>query len=347
MNTGRIDSLESFDINGFKQWVLLRGSLATRRVLLIVQQGPGLPLIQEARAFEQELHLQAEAVVAYWDQRGTGKSFRADPSTVTLAQIVADVRAMVDALCARLSVDRVDILGLSIGGTFATMAAAQDPSRIGHLVVVAIDVDFGESERYAYAFARDEAARRDARRALRQLEAIGAPPHDTAEKFLTRARWVTAYGGINQRRGYFGLLWDTVSRVLTSPHYALRERLPILGAINKTLELMLAPANHFDLRKTVPRIQVPIAFFQGRRDVGTPPEVVAGYAAGLDAPRGKSLVWFEDSAHMPYYEEPALFREALLRALDLAPAPLPSLTAGHAKTTLSRCTRIQRTSTTS
>jgi pimeloyl-ACP methyl ester carboxylesterase len=210
------------------------------------------------------------------------------------------------------------------------MAAAQDPARIGHLVVVGVDVDFGESERYAYAFARNEAARRGARRVLRQLEAIGAPPHDTAEKFLTRARWVTAYGGINRRRGYFGLLWDTTSRVLSSPHYALRERVPILGAINKTLELMLAPANHFDLRTIVPRIQVPIAFFQGRKDVGTFPELVARYAAGLDAPRGKSLVWFEESAHMPYYEEPVLFRSALLRALEVARAPSPAPTAGQA-----------------
>jgi pimeloyl-ACP methyl ester carboxylesterase len=111
------------------------------------------------------------------------------------------------------------------------------------------------------------------------------------------------------------MLWDTASRVLRSPHYALRERGPILAAIPRTQELMLAPANHFDLRLAVPRIQVPIAFFQGRHDVGTSPAVVERYAAALDAPRGKSLVWFEDSAHMPYDEEPARFREALLRAL--------------------------------
>jgi pimeloyl-ACP methyl ester carboxylesterase len=314
--TTRIDSLESFDINGLTQWVLLRGNLATGRVLLIVQQGPGFPLIQDARVFERKLHLETEGVVAYWDQRGTGKSFRADPSTINLAQSVADVRAVVDALCARMNVDRVDILGLSIGGTFSTLAAAQNPARIGHLVVVGIDVDSGESERYAYAFARDEAARRGARRALRQLEAIGAPPHDTAKKFQTRARWVTAYGGIHRRRGYFGLLWDLASRVLRTPHYSLRERAPILAAITRTLELMLAPSNQFDLRTAVSQIQIPIAFFQGRQDVGTNPEVVARYAEALDAPRGKSLVWFEDSAHMPYFEEPVLFRQALLRVLD-------------------------------
>lgn len=323
MNTLRIDALESFDIGGMRQWVLLRGNLESGRVLLIVQQGPGLPLIQDARVFER-LGLEKNAVVAYWDQRGTGKSFRAPPATITLAQSVADVRALVDALSARLNVERVDILGLSLGGTMALMAAAQDPARINHLVVVGLDVDWGESERWAYAFARDEAARRGARRTLRQLETIGAPPHDTAKKFQTRVRWVSAFGGIRRRRGFFGLLWDTVARVLRSPHYTLGERGPILAAIARTQERMLAPVNRFDLRTAVTRVDVPIAFFQGRHDVGTTPELVARYAAGLDAPRGKSFLWFEDSAHMPYFEEPARFGEALRRALDGASPAAPA-----------------------
>jgi pimeloyl-ACP methyl ester carboxylesterase len=131
---------------------------------------------------------------------------------------------------------------------------------------------------------------------------------------------VSAYGGINRRRGFFGLLWDFASRVVRTPQYALRERLPILAAVARTQTLMLALANHFDLRKTLSRVAVPIAFFQGRHDVGTNPELVARYAETLDAPAGKAFVWFEDSAHMPYYEEPALFREALLRALDPDPS---------------------------
>jgi pimeloyl-ACP methyl ester carboxylesterase len=317
--TGRIDCLESFDIDGMPQWVLLRGDRRSRRVLLIVQQGPGLPLIHEARALERRLHLEDDAVVAYWDQRGTGRSADADPATINLAQLVADVHLMVDALCARLHVDHLDILGLSIGGTLATLAAAQDPARIGHVVAVGIDVDWGESERYAYAFACEEAARRGDRRAQRQLEAIGAPPHDTSKRFLTRVRWATAYGGIHRHRGFFGLLWENVRRLLASPHYSLRQAVKALQAIQTTQERMLAPVNHFDLRATVSRIEVPVVFFQGRHDVATPPNVVARYVESLDAPRGKSLVWFEASAHMPQYEEPARFREALLRALDLKP----------------------------
>jgi pimeloyl-ACP methyl ester carboxylesterase len=319
VTAGRIDSLESFDVDGATQWVLLRGNSRSRRVLLIVQQGPGLPLIHEARAFERRLHLEADAVVAYWDQRGTGKSLSADPSTINLAQLVADVRAMVDALCARLQVDRVDIVGFSLGATLATMAAAADPTRIGRVVAVGIDVDFAESERYAYAFACDEAARRGNGRAQRQLEAIGAPPHDTSKRFLTRVRWVTTYGGIRRDQGFIGMLCENVWRLLASPHYSFAEAVQALRAIEGTQGRMLAHLQHFDLREVVSRIEVPIVFFQGRHDFATPPELVARYVDTLEAPRGKSLVWFEDSAHMPHYEEPARFRAALLRALDIAP----------------------------
>lgn len=318
MTRRHIDSLESFDVEGSTQWVLLRGNVQTGRGLLVVQQGPGLPLIHEARALEQELHLESECVVAYWDQRGTGKSSCADPSMFHLERLVADVRAMVDALCKRLSVDRVDLLGLSVGGAYATMAAAKDPARIGHLVVVGLDVDLGESERYAYAFACKEAALRGDRRAERQLRSIGAPPHGTSEKFLTRARWVSAYGGINRRRSFFGMVWDNAWRVLVSPYYSFRESVRALLALQKTQQFVIDSVKGFDLRVTAPRVDVPIAFFQGRHDVGTNPELVARYAAGLDAPKGKSFVWFEDSAHMPYYEEPVAFREALVRALGMA-----------------------------
>ena len=299
-------------------------------MLLIVQQGPGLPLIHEANAIERRLHLEAGGVVAYWDQRGTGKSWNADPSTITLARLVGDVRAMVDALCARLDVDRVDILGFSIGATLSTLAAAQNPARIGRIVAVGVDVDFAESERYAYAFACDEAARRGDRRAARQLQAIGAPPHDTAKRFLTRARWVTAYGGIDRSRGFFGMLWANVWMLLSSPHYSIPEAVQALRAIERTQERMLAHLQGFDLRALVSHLEAPIVFFQGRHDFATPPDLVASYVGALDAPRGKSLVWFEGSAHMPHYEEPARFREAFLRVLDVPAMPVPVLAPQHA-----------------
>jgi proline iminopeptidase len=332
MTEHRIDSLETFDIDGAAEWVLLRGDLRSRRVLLIVQQGPGLPLIHEARALERGLHLEGDVVVAYWDQRGTGRSWGADPSTINLNRLVADVRAIVDALCARLNVDRLDILGFSLGATLATLAASEDPARIGRVVAVGIDVDFGESERYAYAFASDEAKRRGNRAAQRQLQAIGAPPHDTSKRFATRVRWVATYGGIDRSRGFIGLLWATVWGLLSSPHYSIPQAVRALSAIERTQGQMLPHLQHFDLHTIVSRIEVPIVFFQGRHDYATPPELVARYVDSLDAPCGKSLVWFEASAHMPHYEEPTHFRDALLRALEIEPTLRPLEVSDATKT---------------
>ena len=145
---------------------------------------------------------------------------------------------------------------------------------------------------------------------------------------MTRVRWVTAYGGINRGQGFFGMLWENVWRLLASPHYSISEAVRALSAIQVTQERMLDPLQKFDLRAVVSHIGVPIAFFQGRHDFATPPNLVAQYVGALDAPQGKSLVWFEASAHMPQYEEPARFREALLGTLDLALAPSPQLAPG-------------------
>src|SRR5215475_15015406 len=77
MSTTRaINKLEAVGIGGTTQWVLLRGRDTSNPVLLLIQQGPGLPMINEAGAIERNLHLEEEFVVAYWDQRACGKSFR-------------------------------------------------------------------------------------------------------------------------------------------------------------------------------------------------------------------------------------------------------------------------------
>ena len=49
---------------------------ASNPVLLLIQQGPGLPMINEARRFELLLGLEQVFTVVYWDQRGCGRSLR-------------------------------------------------------------------------------------------------------------------------------------------------------------------------------------------------------------------------------------------------------------------------------
>jgi pimeloyl-ACP methyl ester carboxylesterase len=71
-----IDSLKVIQAGDSTQWIRVRGADTANPVLLLIQQGPGLPMINEARRFERLLGLKQAFTVIYWDQRGCGRSLR-------------------------------------------------------------------------------------------------------------------------------------------------------------------------------------------------------------------------------------------------------------------------------
>ena len=71
-----IDALEAVTLCDSTQWIRVRGADASNPVLLLIQQGPGLPMINEVRRFERVLDLERAFTVVYWDQRGCGLSLR-------------------------------------------------------------------------------------------------------------------------------------------------------------------------------------------------------------------------------------------------------------------------------
>jgi hypothetical protein len=64
-----IDTLEGVQLGGITQWIRVRGADAANPVLLLMQQGPGLPMINEVRRLERLLGLENAFTVVYWDQR--------------------------------------------------------------------------------------------------------------------------------------------------------------------------------------------------------------------------------------------------------------------------------------
>ena len=62
--------------------------------------------------------------------------------------------------------------------------------------------------------------------------------------------------------------------------------------------------------KAVPALQMPVFFFLGRHDHWVAPETSVAYFDTLTAP-SKRLVWFEESGHEPFVDEPAKFNAAM------------------------------------
>lgn len=318
-----IDTLEGVQLGGIPQWIRVRGADASNPVLLLMQQGPGLPIINDARRLERLLGLEKAFTVVYWDQRGTGLSSpslrkNSNRFEISVARMVDDTVTLLELLRDRFG-GKTFVTGFSFGATFAAYAAVRRPELVAALVAAGMDIDIPTAENNAYAFALDAARQRGNRRAIRQLEAIGPPPHTTMKQFATRARWVANFGGVATNANFNNLIRALLLSLVRSPDYSAAAVIRTLRGISASQAALLPQLATTDLVRTVPRLDVPIVIAQGRLDQVAPGEAAQRFHDSLTAP-SKQLVWFESSAHTPHLEEPAKFRDLLMnvRASQLA-----------------------------
>ena len=307
-----IDWLEAVQLGGSQQWIRILSTDVANPVLLLIQQGPGLPMINEVRRFGRLLALEQAYTVVYWDQRGCGRSLRRqeDRIGISLERMVGDTVSLLELLHDRFGRKAV-VAGFSFGATIGAYAAARRPDLVATLVATGMEIDSAAADGMAYDFALASARQRGNRRAIRQLEAIGLPPHRDIKQFATRARWVIEFGGVDTNENYGSFVRRLLASLARSGDYSPRDILRTVRGITATPAALLPEVAALDLVRTLPGTEVPIVMAQGRLDRVAPGEAAQRYADSLSAP-SKQLVWFEHSAHMPHFEEPAKFRELLM-----------------------------------
>jgi pimeloyl-ACP methyl ester carboxylesterase len=308
-----IDTLEAIELGGTTQWIRTRGVAESNPILLMIQQGPGLPMLNEARHFECTLGLEQDFTVVYWDQRGCGRSLRDErgQSEISLDRMSQDAVSLLEVLRDRSGGESY-VAGFSFGATVGATAAAQRPDLVRALVAVGMDIDGEAAATCAYDFALQTAQARGNKRAARQLETVGPPPHLTAKQFSTRVRWASTFGGVTTNETYGSIARGLVASLLRSPDYSLGDVVRTLRGVSATQEALLSELAVMDLVHSLPVIDVPVVMAQGRLDQVAPGEAAQRYFDQLNAP-SKELVWFEHSAHTPQLEEPQLFRSLMLR----------------------------------
>jgi len=308
-----IDSIDAIETGDTTQWMRVRGADESNPVLLLIQFGPGLPLMSEARRIQHLLRLEDDFTVVYWDQRGCGRSLRNQTRAVEISveRMVDDTVALLASLRDRFGAPAY-VAGFSLGAAVGAYAATRRPDLVAALVAVGMDIDGRAAGEWAYDFALGTARARGNRRAVSRLEAIGPPPHLNLKQFATRAGWVANFGGVatNETRG--SLLRKLLVGLVRSPDYSLGDVIRTVRGITRTQAALLRDLADLDLVETLPRIDVPVVMAQGRLDAVAPGGTAARYFNLLSAP-SKHFVWFENSAHTPHLEEPAKFRDLLLQ----------------------------------
>lgn len=294
---------------------MIRGESVANPPLIMLHGGPGMSETDFFRHYNAPL--EKVFTVVYWDQRGAGKSF--DPgiprSSMTVEQFVSDLDELVDEVRERLGKAKVVIFGHSWGSALGVIYAARFPEKVAAYVGSGQYGDAAAGERASYEYALGEAKRRRKRRALRKLRAIGPPPH-TAEQLWVERTYVARLEGDMRPRS----LWRYSKPALASRESSIFELRRGIRGFRFSIDAMWTETSRLSLFELVPALEMPVFFFLGRKDHFVPPEASLPYIKVLEAP-SKKLVWFEDSGHEPFVDEPGKFNASMV---DLVRSALPS-----------------------
>ena len=284
---------------------MIRGESVANPVLILLHGGPGFPETRLFRHFNAAL--EKSFTVVYWEQRGTGKSFDSQipRGSMTVAQFIADLDELVDAVCRRFGKRKVALYGHSWGSALGVLYSARFPEKVAVYVGAAQIGSWPASEASSYAFVLAEAGRRNHGKALEQLRAIGEPPYDAHAK-MVQGKWLGRFLGVVRGMP----LWKSIRIILSGPEASLLDLPHILRGMQFSQNAMWAEVSALDLICAVPSLQVPVFFFLGRHDHVIDAGSSAAYFDVLTAP-SKRLIWFEESAHEPPFEEPLKFNSMM------------------------------------
>ncbi len=302
------------EIGGIRQWVSIRGRHADAPILLFIHGGPGFTSLPSSYYYMRDWR--EYFTVVQWDQRGGGKTYMAnDPETVrktmTVDRMVADAEEMAAYLRKTYGRKKIVLVGHSWGSIVGAKLAQKHPDWFHAYVGTGQFVAFQPSERMGYE-ATLAAARKDGNaEAIADLERI-APFPDTRnpernmQNLGTERRWLAHYGGYYWRNnvGHEGELNPF------SPDYSAEELSTRDAAQGFSIQALWGELGAVDLRQNS-RFELPVFFIQGRHDTGTSAVLLDAWAKTIKAP-SKKVIWFEDSAHMAYQEEPGRFLVTLV-----------------------------------
>jgi pimeloyl-ACP methyl ester carboxylesterase len=302
---GSIAEIHPLRLGGIEQWVMVRGESITNPPLIILHGGPGFSDTGFFRAFNAPL--EKIFTVVYWDQRGAGKSFDRTlvRSTMTVEQFISDLDDLVEWVRERVGANKVVLLGHSWGSVLGVLYAARFPDKIAAYVGAAQIGDWPAGESASYELALAEAKRRHDRKATRKLVAMGPPPHSAKTVFAERTLALRLAGQLGAKS-----MWKALQAAVGVRESSVFDLPKTLRGFRFSMDAMWPEVSRIDLLVAVPKLTMPVFFFLGRKDPWVPPQVSVVYFDALVAP-SKKIVWFEQSGHEPFVDEPDAFNAAM------------------------------------
>jgi pimeloyl-ACP methyl ester carboxylesterase len=306
-----INSLERVELGGIKQWISIRGTDRNNPVLLFLHGGPGSANLAKLRL--QCPELEQYFVVVNWDQRGAGKSYAAwfSDTPPTLEQLRENTHELVQLLRSRFNGRKIYLVGFSWGSLLGVWTAHDYPEDIEAYISVSQETNLLEAERLSLEYIQQTASNADDQVAVQALSSI-IPTYisdDWYNQLMCERKWLLKYGGVYHTTDDYN---HEAIMLLKAPEYSFIDFSFWPWSSAKSLKTLWPEVMKVNLFETVPSIEVPFYFLAGRYDHNVPSELTESYFQFLEAPQGKHLIWFENSAHDLFFDQPDLMLSTLV-----------------------------------
>jgi pimeloyl-ACP methyl ester carboxylesterase len=305
-----IDRTVALEINGSTQRIRMCAERAGLPPILIVQAGPGLPLLHEVGKFQRHLHLESDFLVGYWEQRGCGDAARQDAKSVSLRQQVNDLCAVLQWLQNETK-QKVILFGISLGGTIALLAGALEPDRAKSVVAISPDANTARSDAAVYKFLDEQSALPEKRGMCAKVRKLGAPPYTGSAAFQLRARLLSDLGGIERGKKFSGILKETLFSMIRT--YGLVGTAKALRNMSLIQRGLLPELVSLDLFADPPRLAIPVHYVFGEQDPLTPASIIKQLPAAIAAP-ARSVIVAPDAGHMVHFDRAEVVRSVVMKA---------------------------------
>jgi pimeloyl-ACP methyl ester carboxylesterase len=290
------------NINSLRQGMFIKGKDKSNPVLLYLHGGMPEYFLTERYPTGLEQYF----TVVWWEQRGTGLSYRADipPETMTIEQFISDTLEVTNYLRHRFGKEKIYLMAHS-GGTFiGIQAAARAPELYYAYLGVAQMSNQLESEKLAYDYMLGQFKESGNTRMLRKLEAAPVTmTHGTPDAYLAVRDTAMHSLGIGTTHDMTSVITGIFFSSLQFREYTLLEKFNLWrGKAQSGVSALWDEAMATDLRKEMPELDLPVYLFHGIHDYTVSYTLAKNYFDKLQAPT-KKFYTFEHSAHSPMFEE--------------------------------------------
>ncbi len=306
-------------INGVDQGMFIMSKDSTNPVLLYLHGG--MPDYFLTRKYPTGL--ENYFTVVWWEQRGSGISYRADipPESMTLEQMIADTKDLSSYLCERFGKQKIYLMGHS-GGTFIGIQVAARAPELYHAYIGVAQISYQlRSEKQAYEYMLQKYREKGNTKMTRKLEAAPVTMTEGLASGYRRLRDPAMHSlGIGTTHDMKSVVRGIFLPSLLSPWYTIREKVNMWrGKSRSGISMLWADILAADLSIEVPELKLPVYFFEGIYDYTCSYTEAKSYFEKLKAPI-KGFYTFENSAHSPLFEEPEkmehILAEDVLKGLN-------------------------------